>query len=72
MLRYHTIVEVRSDGVLLRSGVFLPCGLVVWSAGVAPTDFVSQLPFAKNVIGQVCVQHSANSQYILTIHTMLY
>lgn len=45
--------EVKPDGVLLQNGDFLPCGLVVWSAGVSPTGFVNKLSFQKNKIGQV-------------------
>ena len=52
---YLSLTEVKHNGVLLKSGKFLPCGLVVWSAGVAPIDFTSQLPFKKNKIGQVCI-----------------
>lgn len=53
IFEFCTFTEVKSDGVLLSSGKFLPCGLVVWSAGVAPIEFTKQLPFAKNKIGQV-------------------
>lgn len=50
------VIEVKEDGVLLKSGKFLPCGLVVWSTGVSPVEFTAQLPFKKNSIGQVDIR----------------
>lgn len=32
--------EVTSDCVKLSNGEDLPCGLVVWSTGLSPTQFV--------------------------------
>lgn len=49
-----TVSEVRQDGVLLSDGTFLPCGLVVWSAGLGPTSFSKALSEGmKNKQGQV-------------------
>lgn len=42
-LRLQTAVaEVRSDGVLLKSGEFLPAGVVVWAAGVRVPEVVQR------------------------------
>lgn len=50
----HFIIEaVTKDGVQLKNGGFLPSGLVVWSTGIGPTEFVRNLPLEKNAIGQV-------------------
>jgi len=37
----------------LKSGEKLPSGLVVWSTGLAPRDFVRGLEIPKNERGQV-------------------
>ena len=39
--------------VHLKSGGNLPCGLVVWSTGLAPREFVTKLDIPKNDRGQV-------------------
>lgn len=42
-LRLRTAVaEVRRDGVLLKSGEFLPAGVVVWAAGVRVPEVVQE------------------------------
>lgn len=49
-----TVSEVRHNGVLLSNGNFIPCGLVVWSAGLAPNEFTNSLPDTfKNRQGQI-------------------
>jgi NADH:ubiquinone reductase (non-electrogenic) len=44
---------VKSDRVLLDDGTVLPCGLVVWSTGLAPQPFVAGLDVQKNRQGQI-------------------
>lgn len=64
-LRYAMTVtvfkEVTSDCVKLSNGEDLPCGLVVWSTGLSPTQFVKSLGVDKNRNGQVHVQELYNS-----------
>ncbi|CCI41563.1 unnamed protein product [Albugo candida] len=35
--------EVLEDGVILKSGTRIPCGLVVWTAGVGPNELTKSL-----------------------------
>lgn len=55
-LLHATVSEVRPDGVMLKDGSFVPCGLIVWSTGLAPREFTKSLPAEmKNKHGQVRV-----------------
>ena len=51
------IVAVHSDHVQLKSGKKIPCGIVVWSTGLAPRDFVRALDIPKNNRGQVTTNY---------------
>lgn len=42
-----TVSEVTARSVRLSDGTVIPCGLVVWSAGIAPRPFTQSLPFLK-------------------------
>ncbi|OQR89650.1 NADH-ubiquinone oxidoreductase, partial [Thraustotheca clavata] len=44
---------VLSDAVILDSGEELPCGLVVWSAGVGPNELTKTLPWTKSKRGNI-------------------
>ena len=46
-------VEVRADGVTLKDSTVIPCGLVVWSTGLAPRYFTRGTEVPKNERGQV-------------------
>ncbi|KAK3576591.1 hypothetical protein CHS0354_011268 [Potamilus streckersoni] len=48
-----SVTSVSSDHVVLKSGKTLPCGLIVWSTGLAPRFFVVNLNVAKNARGQI-------------------
>ncbi|CAD5120775.1 DgyrCDS9335 [Dimorphilus gyrociliatus] len=48
-----TVVEVKKDGVILKDGGRLNCDLVVWSTGLAPRQFTSDLNCEKNRVGQI-------------------
>ncbi|HYG60950.1 MAG TPA: FAD-dependent oxidoreductase [Thermoanaerobaculia bacterium] len=37
------VAAIRADGVELKDGSFLPCGLVLWAAGNAPVPFIRSL-----------------------------
>lgn len=52
-LKQAAVSVVTQYGVHLRGGGYVPCGLVVWSAGVAPRPFVRSLPVSKNQQGQI-------------------
>ena len=39
----------------LASGEKMPCGIVVWSTGLAPRQFVRELDIPKNDRGQVII-----------------
>ncbi|EQC30560.1 hypothetical protein SDRG_11619 [Saprolegnia diclina VS20] len=45
--------EVLADAVVLDSGERIPCGLVVWSAGVGPNVLTKSLPWAKSKRGNI-------------------
>ena len=47
------VTEVLPNGVKLKDGTFLPCGLVVWSTGLAPREFTRRLDAKRNKQGQV-------------------
>lgn len=52
-LKQASVVEVKEDRVILGDGTHIPCGLVVWSTGVAPRQFVKGLEIPKNSRGQI-------------------
>jgi NADH dehydrogenase len=53
------VAEVRSDGVMLSSGDFIPSELVVWSAGVKAPDFLRDLDgLETNRINQLVVSQT--------------
>ncbi|OGW34172.1 MAG: hypothetical protein A2010_11520 [Nitrospirae bacterium GWD2_57_9] len=45
------ITEVRQDSVLLDSGVSRPASILVWSAGIQPSNLIRGLPFVKDPWG---------------------
>lgn len=49
------VQEVRADSVVLRGGEEIPAGLTVWSAGIAPRDFIKSAPFNFDVRGRIVV-----------------
>ena len=48
-----SVKEVRPNSVLLDDGTELPCGLVVWSTGLAPHTFTQNLQVQRNRAGQI-------------------
>jgi NADH:ubiquinone reductase (non-electrogenic) len=42
------VSRVEPEKVLLRDGSEISCGVVVWSAGIGPTDLAAVLPFPKD------------------------
>ncbi|KAH9525427.1 Internal alternative NAD(P)H-ubiquinone oxidoreductase A1, mitochondrial [Bulinus truncatus] len=48
-----SVVEVTADSVKLKDGSVIPCGLVVWSTGLAPREFTKSLKYSKNKSGQI-------------------
>lgn len=42
---------VAKDSVTLQDGQKIPCGMVVWTAGVGPNELTKSLPFAKSKRG---------------------
>ncbi|KAK3776038.1 hypothetical protein RRG08_044422 [Elysia crispata] len=52
-MKQSSVVEVTKDMVRLSDGTIIPCGLVVWSTGLAPRDFTASLDFPKNKMGQI-------------------
>ncbi|XP_064620775.1 probable NADH dehydrogenase [Lineus longissimus] len=55
--RFHlvksSVSAVNSNHVVLKDGTVLPCGLVVWSTGLAPRPFTKKLDMPKNDAGQL-------------------
>ncbi|KAK7088099.1 probable NADH dehydrogenase [Littorina saxatilis] len=52
-LKQSSVVEVTATEVRLKGGEVLPCGLVVWSTGLAPHYFTRSLEVEKNARGQI-------------------
>lgn len=48
-----TVTEVKEDCVILSNGETIPCGLVVWSGGIAPRQFIKDIQLPKNKQGQI-------------------
>ena len=47
-VRTQTLVkEVKDKEVILADGTTIPCGLIVWSAGIGPTSLVKSLSWPK-------------------------
>uniref|UniRef100_A0A914WSQ1 FAD/NAD(P)-binding domain-containing protein n=1 Tax=Plectus sambesii TaxID=2011161 RepID=A0A914WSQ1_9BILA len=59
-LKKSTVTEVRSDCVVLKDGSVLPCGLVVWSTGLAPRPLTASLDVSKTRQGQILVDNNLN------------
>jgi NADH:ubiquinone reductase (non-electrogenic) len=51
------VVRVERDSLELQGGERLPFGLLVWSAGTGPTEFVRGLPFQKDSRGRLLTDH---------------
>ena len=49
------VKELTSKEAKLSNGEVIPFGVCVWSTGVGPTDFISNLPFAKTAKGRLAV-----------------
>jgi len=45
--------RVEADKVLLADGSEIPYGILVWSTGFGPTNFVRELPFQKDPRGRI-------------------
>lgn len=60
------VVEVKENAVSLKTGEEIPCGLVVWSTGIAPNNLVTSLELPKGPLGRLLtdrhflVQNSTN------------
>ncbi|GAU93526.1 hypothetical protein RvY_05452 [Ramazzottius varieornatus] len=50
-----SVIEVTKRSVRLKSGQVIPCGLVVWSTGLAPRDFTREMNAQKTKQGQLLV-----------------
>ncbi|XP_060075862.1 uncharacterized protein LOC132555532 [Ylistrum balloti] len=59
-LLQSSVTEVKADRVILKDGSTLPCGLVVWSTGVAPRQFVQSMDVPKNKQGQILTDEYLN------------
>jgi NADH:ubiquinone reductase (non-electrogenic) len=51
----NQVAEVRKDAVVLKDGNVLPCGLVVWSTGIAPRPLIRKLSLPKTPQGRIVV-----------------
>lgn len=50
-----SVTEVHKDHVKLQDGTIMPCGLVVWSTGLAPRSFTASVDLPKNNNNQLVV-----------------
>ncbi|KAI4296640.1 hypothetical protein L6164_036584 [Bauhinia variegata] len=51
------VKELHAKKIVLSDGTDVPCGLVVWSAGVGPSEFVKSLNLPKSPGGRIGVDH---------------
>ncbi len=49
------VAEVRENDLVLKSGEVIPAGLVVWSTGYGPSDFIKSLSYGKDRTGRLLV-----------------
>lgn len=42
------VQEVQEEKILLKDGTEIPYGLLVWSTGVGPSEFVNKLDLPKS------------------------
>jgi len=56
---------VTDKEVKLDNGQTIPCGLVVWSTGVAPRNFTKALTLDKNRRGQVFITLKTIDTYMI-------
>ncbi|CAI7749669.1 unnamed protein product [Closterium sp. NIES-53] len=54
-LKRGQVAEVTASTVVLTDGSVIPYGLLVWSTGVGPSDFVKALPLPHTAGGRVAV-----------------
>ncbi|EDO37174.1 predicted protein [Nematostella vectensis] len=54
-LLQHSVTKVNKDSIILEDGSEIPCGLVVWSTGLAPRSFTASLDLPKNKAQQLLV-----------------
>lgn len=47
------VIEVKPESVILSNGKKIPCGLVVWSTGLAPNEFIKSLNVPKTSNGRI-------------------
>ena len=47
------VQEVQKDKIILKDSKEIPYGLLVWSTGNAPVDFVKELNFEKDKFGRI-------------------
>ncbi|CAI5524602.1 unnamed protein product [Closterium sp. Naga37s-1] len=54
-LKRGQVAEVTASTVVLTDGSVIPYGLLVWSTGVGPSDFVKALPLPHTAGGRIAV-----------------
>lgn len=47
------VQEIKSKKIILKGNEEVPYGLVVWSAGIGPTELIQQAPFQKNKASKI-------------------
>ncbi len=47
------VTRVEKEKIILQDGTEVPCGMVVWTTGIGPTEFVQSLPFQKDRAGRI-------------------
>ena len=51
----ESVEEVAEDEVVLGSGEIIPCGLVVWAAGIAPNELADAIDLPRSRGGRIAV-----------------
>lgn len=64
------VKAVLEDSVLLKDSEEIPCGLVVWSTGIGPTDFVKSLSFSKDELHRLLTDESLSLSGVQDIYAL--
>jgi NADH:ubiquinone reductase (non-electrogenic) len=60
------VKEVQQEKIILKDGTEIPYGLLVWSTGVGPSEFVNNLTLPKSR-GRFVEQHENIAESLISI-----
>lgn len=66
------VKEVHAKKIVLNDGTDVPYGLLVWSTGVGPSDFVKLLHLPKSAGGRyLCTPITTLSSYLTALQSSI-